>query len=99
VRILDAAHDGALLEKVDAGAGIDNIDYLDAKRLLYVASGKAAHLTVARIDDGGDATVVATWSTSEGARNAVVDSAGNAYVADPRTARLLIFHAPAEQGQ
>ncbi len=40
VQVLDAAHDGALLGKLDAGAGIDNIDSVDGK--LYVAAAKAS---------------------------------------------------------
>jgi hypothetical protein len=91
VQVLDAAHDGAPLGKLDTGAGVDNIDYVDATQLLYVAAGKAARLTVARVDDKGRLAVVATGETSEGARNAVADANGTAYVADSQQARLLVF--------
>jgi hypothetical protein len=91
VQVLDAAHDGALLGKLDTGAGVDNIDYVDETRLLYVAAGKAARLTIARVNDQGQFTVVATGDTSEGARNAVADTNGTAYVADSQNARLLVF--------
>ncbi|MGH7297430.1 MAG: YncE family protein [Polyangiaceae bacterium] len=90
-RVLDAAHDGAKLASLDTGAGVDNIDWLGPQRLLYVAAGKAARLTIARIDDKGQPTVVATGATTTGARNAVADGSGNAYLTDAANARLLIL--------
>ncbi len=97
VQILDAGHGGALLGRLDTGAGVDNIDYLAEKGLLYAAAGRAARLTVARVDDQGRFSVVATPATREGARNAVADAQGNAYLADSGTASLLIFPlAPAK---
>jgi DNA-binding beta-propeller fold protein YncE len=89
--VLDGSHEGAKLATLDTGAGVDNIEWLAPQRLLYVAAGKAAKLTVARIDDKGQPTVVATGASVEGARNGVVDGSGNAYVADSNGARLLVF--------
>jgi hypothetical protein len=94
VQVLDAAHDGAPLGKLDTGTGVDNIDYLDEKRLLYVAAAQAARLTVVHIDDKGQLTVVATGETSAGARNAVADANGNAYVGDSLGARMIVFPSP-----
>ncbi len=91
VQALDMAHGGALLAKLDTGAGLDNIGYVPATRLLYAAAGKAARLTVARVGDKGDFTVVASAETAEGARNAVADASGTVYVADPRGAHLLVL--------
>jgi DNA-binding beta-propeller fold protein YncE len=91
VVVLDGAHDGAKLGSFDTGAGVDNIDWLEPQRLLYAAAGKAAKLTIARIDDKGQPTVVATGATTEGARNGVADASGNAYVADAKGAQLLVF--------
>ncbi len=91
LQVLDAGHDGALLGKLDTGAGVDNLDYVDGKKLLFVAAAKAGKLTVAKLDDKGQLTVVATGATSDGARNAVADTNGTAYVADSQTARLLIL--------
>lgn len=91
VLVLDGSNSGAKLATVDTGAGVDNIAWLAPQRLLYAAAGKAARLTVARIDDKGQATVVATGASTEGARNAVADASGNAYAADPVNARLLVF--------
>jgi hypothetical protein len=91
VQVLDAAHDGAPLGKLDTGAGVDNLDYVEASGLLVVAAGKAAQVTVARFDDKGIPTVVATAATAAGARNAVADANGNAYVPDPNGATLLVL--------
>jgi DNA-binding beta-propeller fold protein YncE len=95
VQVLDAGHDGAKLGALDTGAGVDNIDLLAAKKLLYVAAGKAERLTVARLDDRGHLEVAATAPTSPGARNPVADESGNVYVADSPGSRLLAFDARA----
>jgi hypothetical protein len=94
VQVLDAAHDGSKLGTLDTGAGVDNIDFVPEKRLVYVAAGKAARLTVARVDDKGAVEVVATGATAPGARNVVADEQGRAYVADTQGARVLVFDAP-----
>lgn len=94
VQVLDAAHDGAKLGSLDTGGGVDNIDFVAEKRLVYVAAGKAARLTVARVDDKGAVEVIATAATAPGARNVVADEQGRAYVADTQGARVLVFDAP-----
>src|SRR5208283_4957785 len=91
VLVLDGLHDGAGIGTIETGAGVDNIDWFESQHLLYAAAGKAARLTVTRIDDRGQVTPIAVGTSVEGARNAVVDASGNAYVADPVNARLLIF--------
>jgi len=94
VQVLDAGHDGAPLGALDTGGGVDNLDYLPEKELLYVAAAKAARLTVAHLDAAGRLAVVWTAGTSEGARNAVADAEGNAYVADGPGGRLLVVPNP-----
>jgi hypothetical protein len=94
VLVLDGLHGGAMLASIDTGAGVDNIDWLPSRRLLYAAAAKAATLTVAHVDSEGKATTVAVGASTQGARNGVVDDSGNAYVADPMNARLLVFPAP-----
>jgi DNA-binding beta-propeller fold protein YncE len=95
VQALDLAHGGVLLGKLETGGGVDNIDYVAATGLLYAAAGKDARLTVAHLSDHGEFTVMATGETAPGARNAVADAAGNAYVADSQGGRLLVL--PAKQ--
>jgi DNA-binding beta-propeller fold protein YncE len=94
VQVLDAAHDGAPLGKLDTGAGLDNLDYLRSSRLLYAAAGKAARLTVAHVEKDGRLTTIAIGATAEGARNAVAGPVGDSYVVDARGARLLDFPSP-----
>ena len=97
VQVLDAAHDGAPLAKLDTGAGVDNLDYIEGYPgggLLVVGAGKAAQVTLARFDDKGQPSVVATGATATGARNAVADAKGNVYVPDPTAATLLVLSAP-----
>lgn len=91
VVVLDAAHDGRVLGKLDTGAGVDNLDWLDSHRLLYVAAAKASKVTIASFDDRGQPTVVATGASADGARNPVADATGNAYVADPKNGGILVF--------
>ncbi len=91
VLVLDGLHGGAKLAIVDTGAGVDNIDVLEPRHLLFAAAGKAARLTVAQVGDHGEVTPFALGATVEGARNGVVDDSGKAYVADPMNARLLVF--------
>jgi hypothetical protein len=79
------------LAKLDTGAGVDNIDWLQARQLLYVAADKSARLTVAHVDDSGQPSVVATGATPDGTRNAVADGNGAVYAVDRANARLLVF--------
>jgi hypothetical protein len=95
VQALDMKHAGALLGKLDSGAGLDNLDYVAKTGLLYAAAGKAARLTVAQVGDHGEFSVVAIGETAPGARNAVAADNGTAYVADPQGAHLLLLSAPA----
>lgn len=94
VQVLDATHGGAVLATLDTGDGLDNIDYVADHGLLYAAAGKAARLTVAKVGERGQLTVFASGETVLGARNAVADTSGNIYVADPQGAHLLVFRAP-----
>ncbi|HLK36916.1 MAG TPA: hypothetical protein VKU41_09225 [Polyangiaceae bacterium] len=96
VVVLDRAHEGARAATIDTGAGVDNIDWLPARRLLFVGAARARRLTVAHVDEQGHATIVASGETPEGARNPVADSSGTAYEADPANARVLVFSYPAQ---
>ncbi len=93
VQVLDMAHDGALRGRIDTGIGVDNLDYLPARQLLFAAAGRAATLTVAHVGEGGELTKVASIPTVKGARNAVVDAEGRAYAPDPAAAALLVVNA------
>jgi DNA-binding beta-propeller fold protein YncE len=91
VEVLDVAHDGGHLARLDTGAGVDNIDYLEAQQTLYVAAGRAARLTVARVSDAAKVTVLRTHATARGARVVVVAADGTAVVGDPGHGGVLVF--------
>ncbi|MEO8877357.1 MAG: hypothetical protein ABI461_17310, partial [Polyangiaceae bacterium] len=90
LQVMDAAHAGALLGKLDTGAGVDNIGLVDSR--IYAGAGKAAKLTIASVDDKGQLTLVASAATADGARNAVASENGDAYLVDGKTAHLLVAH-------
>jgi DNA-binding beta-propeller fold protein YncE len=94
ILVLDGLQHGALLSTIETGAGVDNIDWLASRHLLYAAAGKAARVSIDHVDHAGHVTPVMVAATVEGARNGVVDAEGHAYVADPLHARLLVFGAP-----
>lgn len=90
VETMDVRHEGKILSKLDTGAGVDNIDYVPSSRSLYVAAGGAGTLTVAHLDEKGSLSKTASSVTSRGARNAVADDKGVAYVADGPEGRILV---------
>jgi DNA-binding beta-propeller fold protein YncE len=92
VNVLDGA--GRRLAQLDTGAGVDNIDYLDARRLLYVAAGKAARLSIAKVSDNGGLQLAASVPTASGARTVVADANGAAYLIDPEQGRVLSVSPP-----
>lgn len=89
VRVLDGT--GAVKGSLDTGAGVDDIFF--ANERLYVGAGKAARLTIARVEPDGHPSVLATIPTVPRARNAVADRDGNAYVVDPAGPSLLVVPA------
>jgi hypothetical protein len=91
VQVLDIGHGGAPLSQLAVGEGVDNIDYLEARGQLYVAAGKAGTLTVARVDDKGVLTTLATVPTAAGTRVVVAGKSGAAYVADGKQGRVLVL--------
>ena len=92
---LDLAHDGKPVGHLKTGGGVDNIDYHAKLRLLYVASGKDATLTIAHVALAGELTAVTTAPTAKGARNPIVDATGTAYVTDSLGGQLIVVKAPA----
>jgi DNA-binding beta-propeller fold protein YncE len=86
---LDAAHDGKILDSIQTGAGLDNIDYSAEKKLLYAAASQAATLTIAEVGDDGKFHLKATVPTVKGARGVVAASGDTAYLIDPIEGRML----------
>jgi DNA-binding beta-propeller fold protein YncE len=86
---IDAAHEGKVLDSLQTGAGLDNIDYSAEKKLLYAAASRAARLTIAEVGDDGKFHLRATVPTVKGARGVVAASDETAYLIDPVEGRIL----------
>jgi DNA-binding beta-propeller fold protein YncE len=80
-KVLDITHDGAILSQIDTGEGVDDMGYVPATHMLYVGAARAAKLTIARVDEKGQMSVVAQVPTRDGARNSVVAKDGTIYLA------------------
>jgi len=99
VEVLDAGHDGAILSKVDTGDGVDDIYYSPATHTLYVGAAQAAKLTIARADDKGHLSVMATVPTPEGARNGVVAKDGTIFLAHGGRSKLTALVVVSPSGK
>jgi len=86
---LDVAHDGKILDSIQTGAGLDNIDYSAEKKILYAAAGEAAILTIAEVSDDGKFHLKAAVPTVKGGRTVVAGKNEIAYVIDPAEGRIL----------
>jgi DNA-binding beta-propeller fold protein YncE len=86
---LDAAHDGKILDSLQTGAGLDNIDYSPDPKILYAAASQAATLTIAEVGDDGKFHLKATVPTVKGARGVVAGKGETAYLIDPAEGRIL----------
>jgi DNA-binding beta-propeller fold protein YncE len=97
VEVLDTGKDGQILSKLDTGKGVDNLDYLPERRSLYAAAAGAGTLTVAHLDENGVLKGTASVATAKGARNAVVDEDGVAYIADGPEGKILVVRPAREK--
>src|SRR5437879_6600361 len=77
---LDAAHDGKILDSIQTGAGLDNIDYSAEKKILYAAASQTATLTIAEVGDDGKFRLKATVPAAKGARSVVAGNDETAYL-------------------
>ncbi|MDB4956664.1 MAG: hypothetical protein JWO36_4233 [Myxococcales bacterium] len=90
IETLDVEHDGAMIGNLAVGDGLDAIDYVPAKHLVFAAAGKAEKMVVAKLADDGKLVAVATITTAKGARNAVATEDGTAYVADGPLGTVIV---------
>lgn len=91
VTVLDAAHGGRVLGSAATGAGVDIIAYDAAQRRVYAPGARSATMTTLRVDSAGRLTSEAVVHTARGAHCVATDSAGRAFVCDPRHGRVLEF--------
>lgn len=87
-------HDGARKGRLDTGAGVDNIDYVAGKKLVYAAAGRDERLTVAELGDDGSFKPVAQEKVGKGCRVVVATPDGTAYVADGGSGQLWVVRRP-----
>src|SRR5438876_3204634 len=86
---LDAGHDGKILDSIQTGAGLDNIDYSAEKKIIYAAASQAARLTIAYVGDDGNVHPKSTVPAVKGARSVIVAKDETAYLIDPAQGRIL----------
>jgi len=86
---LDAAHDGKVLDLIQTGTGLDNIDYSPEKKLLYAAASQDAKLTIAEVGDDGKFYLKATVATVKGVRGVIAGGGETAYMIDPAEGCIL----------
>jgi DNA-binding beta-propeller fold protein YncE len=80
---LDVAHDGKILDSLQTGAGLDNIDYSPDAKILYAAASQAAMLSIAEVGDDGKFHLKAKVPTVKGARGVIAAGDKTAYLIDP----------------
>lgn len=86
---LDAGHNGKVLASIATGDGLDNIDYSASQRTVLAAASVVGTLTIARVDDRGHLTAVATIPTVKGARSVIAGNGPTAYLIDPVGGTIL----------
>ena len=86
---IDAAHGGKVIDSIQTGAGLDNIDYSPDSKILYAAASQAAILTIAEVGDDGKFHLKATVPTAKGVRGVVAGKGETAYLIDPAEGRML----------
>jgi hypothetical protein len=93
---LDTAS-GRILDRFDAGDGVDIIDYDPNLRHLYLPGGRSETMAILAVSNEGKFRLVETVTTAAGAHCVVSDGAGHVFVCDPKKGRLLIVEdrAPA----
>jgi len=85
---LDVARN-KVLGSIATGDGLDNIDYAPADQKLYAAASVAGTLTIAKVDNRGAMTTVATVPTANGARSVIAGDGATAYLIDPLSGSIL----------
>lgn len=86
---VDAAHGGKILDSIQTGAGLDNIDYSPQSKLLYAAASQVATLSIAEVGDDGKFHLKSIVPTVKGVRGVVAARGETAYMIDPAEGRIL----------
>ncbi|HWA75370.1 MAG TPA: hypothetical protein VG937_23695 [Polyangiaceae bacterium] len=89
VLVLDVAHDGRILSRVQEGSGFDVIGYNAGLGHLYLAGSVCSCLVMLGVDPKGQLTLLERRSAPPRTHCVTADDAGNAWVCDPDRGRLL----------
>jgi hypothetical protein len=88
--VLDLLHDGAILDTLSAGAGVDIIDYNPGLGHLYLPGAKSETIAILGVSKAGKLSLLATVKTAPAAHCIVADDHHQAWVCDPGHGRLLL---------
>jgi len=83
--------DGSPWDRIETGAGVDNIDILPGPLRIYVAAGKAERFQRIELNSARKLRLSGQAATSAGVRVVVVSSTGKAFAADSAGGRLLVI--------
>jgi hypothetical protein len=78
-----------MLDRLDAGDGVDIIDFDPSLSHLYLPGGKSATMAILEVSPHGKLGVVRSVPTAAGGHCVVSDGAGHVFVCDPAKGRLL----------
>jgi DNA-binding beta-propeller fold protein YncE len=82
---------GRIVGRLDAGDGVDIIDYDPRLRHLYLPGGKSATMAILSVSPEGQLRLVRSVPTAPGAHCVVSDGEGGVFVCEPKAGRLLVF--------
>ncbi|MGE5277391.1 MAG: YncE family protein [Acidobacteriota bacterium] len=85
------AGSGRQLDRLDAGEGVDIIDFDPGLSHLYLPGGKSATMAILEVSPHGKLGLLRTVATAPGGHCVVSDGAGHVFVCDPAKGRLLAF--------
>jgi hypothetical protein len=87
-----ALKDGHRVGEATSGDGVDIIAYAPQLHHAYLPGGDSATMAVIAIASDGRPKVVTTLTTAKGSHCVATDDLHNAYICDPHSGKLLVFH-------
>ena len=90
VNVLDTKT-GARKGHIDVGLGVDNIDYVASRALLYASAGRSEKAVIAKLHDDGSLEAVKTEKVGKGCRVIVATPDGTGYAADSAAGQLWLI--------
>jgi hypothetical protein len=89
VTVLDVAHGGKILSRLERGSGFDVMGYSARLGHVYLAGGACACLVILGVNSRGQLSFLEQAAAPSSTHCAVADDLGNAWVCDPDAGRLL----------